>query len=130
METKRQRQVAELVKRNFGMLLQGEGSYIYGSEVMVTVTSVKVTPDFSLAKIYLSVYNSENKEDVITGLQEEYLRLKQGLAARIRKQVRRIPDIAFYLDETIDEMYRVEALFERLYRENQMPDKPSESEDQ
>jgi ribosome-binding factor A len=130
METKRQRQVAELVKRNFGMLLQGEGGYIYGSEVMVTVTNVKVTPDFSLAKIYLSVYNSDNKEGVITSLQEEYPRLKQGLAARIRKQVRRIPDIAFYLDETIDEMYRVEALFERLYRENQMPDKPGESEGQ
>jgi ribosome-binding factor A len=127
METKRQRQVAELVKRNFGMLLQGEGSYIYGSDVMVTVTNVKVTPDFSLAKIYLSVYNTENKDGVMMSLEEEYPRLKQGLAARIRKQVRRIPDIAFYLDETIDEMYRVEALFDRLYRENQMPDDNEES---
>jgi len=127
METKRQRQVAELVKRNFGMLLQGEGSYIYGSDVMVTVTNVKVTPDFSLAKIYLSVYNTENKDGVMMSLEEEYPRLKQGLAARIRKQVRRIPDIAFYLDETIDEMYRVEALFDRLYRENQMPDDSEES---
>ncbi len=57
-ESKRQLQVAETIKRNFGIVLQQEGSYIYGSEVLVTVTSVKLTPDFSQAKIYLSVYNT------------------------------------------------------------------------
>ena len=58
MESKRQKQVAELIKRNFGTLLQQEGAYIYGSEALVTVTSVKMSPDMSLAKIYLSVYVS------------------------------------------------------------------------
>ena len=120
METKRQRQVAELVKRNFGTLLQAEGGYIYGSEVMVTVTQVKMTPDLSLAKIYLSVYNTENKQAVMLGLEEEYPRLKQSLSNRIRKQVRRIPDISLYLDDTIDELYRVDELFQRLHRGNQM----------
>ncbi len=120
METKRQRQVAELVKRNFGVLLQHEGGYIYGTEPMVTVTSVKMTPDLSLAKIYLSVYNTENKQAVMLTLEEERNRLRQGLAYRLKRQLRRIPDISFYLDDTIDEMYRVEAMFDRLYRENQM----------
>jgi ribosome-binding factor A len=120
METKRQRQVAELVKRNFGVLLQHEGGYIYGTEPMVTVTSVKMTPDLSLAKIYLSVYNTENKQAVMLTLEEERSRLRQGLAYRLKRQLRRIPDISFYLDDTIDEMYRVEAMFDRLYRENQM----------
>ncbi|MEZ5043096.1 MAG: 30S ribosome-binding factor RbfA [Saprospiraceae bacterium] len=130
METKRQRQIAELVKRNFSIVLQQEGSYLYGHEPLVTVTAVKLSPDLGLAKIYLSVYNTENKQAVLLQMQEEIVRLRQGLAHRIRKQVRRIPDIAFYLDETVDEMYRVNDLFERLRRENQMgTDEAEEDED-
>ncbi|MBX2875032.1 MAG: 30S ribosome-binding factor RbfA [Saprospiraceae bacterium] len=126
METKRQRQVAELVKRNFSMVLQQEGSYLYGPEPLVTVTGVKVSPDFGLAKIYLSIYNTENKQAVILQMEEETVRLRQALAHRIRKHVRRIPDIAFYIDETLDEMYRVDALFNRLRNENQMGSEDSE----
>lgn len=127
METKRQRQIAELVKRNFGVLLQHEGGYIYGHEPMVTVTSVKMTPDLSLAKIYLSVYNTENKQAVMLSLEEERHRLRQGLAHRLKRQVRRVPDVAFYLDDTIDEMYRVDAMFDKLYRDNQMGNDELES---
>lgn len=120
MESKRQKQVAEVIKRNFGLLLQQEGEYIYGAEVLVTVTGVKMTPDFGIAKIYLSVYNTENKQAVIIAMEEQQHRLRQILASRIRKKVRRIPDIAFYLDETLDEMYRLNELFSRLEKDNQM----------
>ncbi|MEN0003448.1 MAG: 30S ribosome-binding factor RbfA [Bacteroidota bacterium] len=120
MESKRQKQVAELIKRNFGIVLQQEGSYIYGAEALVTVTSVKVTPDFSLAKIYLSVYNTENKQAVMLELDEHVVRLRQSLSTRIRKHVRRIPSIALYMDDTLDEMYRLNNLFDRLHGEDQM----------
>lgn len=120
METVRQRQVAELIKRNFSLVLQAEGSYIYGASVLVTVTGVKMTPDFSLAKIYLSVFNTENKQETMLELDNEHTRLKQSLAARIRKHIRRMPDIQFFLDETVDEMYRINAMFEKLYEEDQM----------
>ena len=120
METKRQRQAAELVKRNFSLVLQQEGSYIYGPEPLVTVTSVKVSPDLGLAKIYLSVFNTENKQAVLLEMEEEMNRLRQSLAQRIRKHIRRIPEIAFFEDDTLDEMYRVNELFNRLYQENQM----------
>lgn len=113
-ESKRQLQVAETIKRNFGVVLQQEGGYIYGSSVLVTVTSVKITPDFSQAKIYLSVYNTENKQAVILQMEEEHHRLKQALASRIKKHVRRIPEFQVYLDETLDEMYRLNELFSRL----------------
>ena len=85
METVRQRQVAELIKRNFSIVLQQEGAYIYGSDILVTVTNVKLTPDFSLANIYLSVYNTETKQEVLLELEEHYSRLKQSLSHRIRK---------------------------------------------
>ncbi|PHN00872.1 30S ribosome-binding factor RbfA [Flavilitoribacter nigricans] len=120
METKRQKQAAELVKRNFSLVLQQEGSYIYGPEPLVTVTGVKITPDLSLAKIYLSVFNTDNKQAVLLEMEEEIVRLRQSLAHRIRKHIRRIPDISFYADDTLDEMYRVDRLFNRLYDENQM----------
>lgn len=120
METVRQKQVAELIKRNFSLVLQAEGSYIYGSSVLVTVTNVKMTPDFNLAKIYLSVFNTENKQETMLEMEDELTRLKQSLAARIRKQIRRMPDIQLFLDDTIDEMYRVNALFDRLRKDNQM----------
>jgi len=120
METKRQKQVAEVVKRNIGIVLQQEGSYIYGSSTLVTVTSVKMSPDFNLAKIYLSVYNRENKEAVIDEIDANIHRLRQSLAHRIKKHVRRIPEIQFYIDETLDEMYRLDNLFKDLEKNNQM----------
>ena len=118
--SKRQLQVAETIKRNFGMVLQQEGGYIYGSEVLVTVTSVNVSPDLSQAKIYLSIYNTENKQAVLLQMEEEYHRLKQALAARIKKHIRRIPEFQMYMDETLDEMYRLKKLFKRLDDENQL----------
>lgn len=120
METVRQKQAAELIKRNFSLVLQAEGTYIYGASVLVTVTSVKMTPDFGLAKIYLSIFNTEHKQETMLEMEEELSRLKQSLAARIRKHIRRMPDIQLYLDETVDEMYRVNEMFNKLYDENQM----------
>jgi len=126
METIRQRQVAELIKRNFSLVLQQEGSYVYGAEALVTVTNVMVTPDFSLAKIYLSVYNTENKQEVLLEMEDSIVRLRQALAYRIKKQMRRIPEINFYLDDTLDEMYRLKQLFQKLHEDDQMGDHKDE----
>ena len=120
MGTVRQKQVAEVIKRNFSMVLQQEGSYIYGSEVLVTVTNVIMSPDFSIARIYLSVYNTENKQEAILEMEENITRLKQSLAHRIKRHVRRMPDIEFYLDDTLDEMYRLNAIFNKLHEDKQM----------
>lgn len=120
MESVRHKQVAELIKRNFSLVLQSEGSYIYGISVLVTVTAVKLTPDFNLAKIYLSIFNTENKQGTMLELEHELARLKQSLAARIRKQIRRMPDIQLFEDDTMDEMYRVNSMFDKLYQDNQM----------
>jgi ribosome-binding factor A len=102
------------------MVLQQEGSYIYGSSVLVTVTRVKMTPDLGLAKIYISVFNTEHKQEPLLLLEEEKVRLRQILGGRIKKWVRRIPDIDFYLDDTLDEMYRLGDLFDRMEADNQM----------
>jgi ribosome-binding factor A len=123
METKRMLQVGELIRRNIGFILQQEGSYIYGTAPFVTVTGVKMSPDLSLAKIYLSVYNIEDKQSVILELETQLTRLRQSLAYRIKKHVRRIPEIHFYLDDTLDEMYRLRELFQQLDDDEQLGEK-------
>lgn len=112
-ESKRQKQVGEMIRRHFGTVLFQEGSYIYG-QALVTVTNVKMSSDLGLAKIYLSVYNTEDKEIVMDQLRQNMFRLRQGLSQRIKKHVRRIPRIDLYIDEMVDEMYRVDAMFAKL----------------
>ena len=125
METIRQKQVAEMIRRNFGLVLQQDGGYAY-EDAFVTVTQVKMSPDLGLAKIYLSVYNTDNKQAAILHLEEHNHILRQHLAHRIRKHIRRIPEIQLYLDDTLDEMDRLNKLFNQLHQEKQMGDPEEE----
>jgi len=118
MESIRQKQVGELIRRYFGAILTGEGSYMYGRDKLVTITGVKMTPDLLVAKIYISIYGTENKQEVLLILEDNHTRLRQALASKIGKQMRRMPDIEFFLDDTVDEMYRVQDLLDRVSEED------------
>ena len=107
-------QTGELIKRHFSIVMREQGSYIYGSQVLVSVTRVIMSPDLGLAKIYVSVFNTEDKNAIILLLNTEKVRLKQQLTQRIRKHVRRIPRIDIYLDDTLDEMYKIDELLNSL----------------
>ena len=113
METKKQRQVAELIKRNFGIVMQQEGSFFLEG-AFVTVTDVKMSSDLGLAKIYVSIFNAEDKQATIIRMDEYKYKLQQELVTRIRKHVRRIPKIDFYIDDTLDEMDRLNNLFDKI----------------
>ena len=119
MESKRQKQVAEMIRRNFSYVMQEEGPNIYGHGVMVTVAHIRMSPDLNLARIYLSVFGTENKQEPILMLKEELVSLRSKLAQRIKKQVRNIPEIVLYLDDTVDEMYRVDAMLKQLEDDGQ-----------
>ncbi len=119
-ESKRMLQVAELVKRNISVVFQQEGSYFYGSQVLVTVTNVKMSSDLGIAKVYLSIYNTENKQAVLLQIEEHAHQIKQSFSQRVRRHMRRIPRLDFYEDETLDEMYRLNSLFGELKSNNQM----------
>jgi len=113
MESKRQKQISQVLKRHFSAVLQLEGRNIY-DDALVTVTNVQVAPDLSQAKIYLSIYNTDNKQAVLLKLEEQHHRIKQLFGQRIRKHVRRIPEFAMYIDDTLDEMYKLNALFDKI----------------
>jgi len=127
MDNKRQLQVGEMIKRNFSPIFQQEGGFIYGA-AFVTVTQVKMTPDLSLAKVYLSIFNAPDKELVLEKINNHTHVLKQALAQRIRNHVRRIPQISFYIDETIDEMYKIDQLFKEIKTKYPTPLSQNEEE--
>ena len=128
MESKRQKQIAEIVRRIFSDVLREEGFQIYG-DALVTVTNVHVSPDLSIAYIYLSVYNRDDKQSVILEMDNHHSRLKLEFGNKARNHLRRIPNIQFKLDDTLDEMYRLNALFDKLRNENQMGETTEEGED-
>lgn len=101
------------------MLLLEQGRLIYG-DAMVTVTEVKMSPDLTMAKIYLSVYNTENKQAVLLEMEDQQAMLRQSLASRLKNHLRRMPDIHFYLDDTLDEIEKVDKLIKKLREEDQM----------
>ncbi len=119
METKRQLQIGEQVRRAMSEVLNQEGRYLF-DDALVTVTQVKMSPDLGLAKVYVSVYNTDSKQEVVLSLEGEKVRLRQSLAHRLRRHMRRIPDVDFYLDDTLDEMYRLNDLFNKMHDDGQM----------
>jgi len=114
MASKRQQQIAEIIKRNFSTVLMQEGSYIYGTEALVSVTNVIMSSDLRLAKIYVSIYNTTNKEEVMQALEKNTPTLKHSLVTRVRRHVQFIPDLAIYNDDLLDEMYRVDQMLDDL----------------
>ncbi len=122
MASIRQQQVASVIQREFSVVLQQEGTYVYGIEPLVTVTNVIVTPDLSEARIYLSIFNVLDKQTVLLELQEHIQRLRQLLASRIRKRVRRVPRIALFYDDTLDEMERIDAIFKKIKEDKESKD--------
>ncbi len=101
------------------MVLMEEGTYIF-EKALVTITSVNVSPDLQNAKIYLSVFNTENKLEVMAGIEENNHRLRLSLASKVGKQLRRMPELQFFLDESLDEIFRMDQVFAKLRAENQM----------
>lgn len=113
-QTKKQRQVAAIIQQEFSVILQNEGSFIYGSDALVTITNVRMSSDLGIAYIYASVYNVPYKQEIIKELWENLSYLRGQLGKRIRKQVRRIPMIKFYIDDTLDEVEHINRLFSQL----------------
>ena len=119
METKRQKQINELIRRQFSMVLQDEGSYIF-ERALVTVTRVVVSPDLQSAKVYLSVFNTENKLEVMQSMEENIFRLRHALASKVGKQLRKVPELKFFLDDSLDEFFKMDQLLAKLRADNQM----------
>lgn len=114
-EGKRQKQIGGLIQEEINGIFQRLGlSFVNGA--MVSVSSVKVTPDLLETRIYLSVFNGDKKE-VLKKIEDRHWEVKKELAARIKQQLRRIPEIKFFLDDTLDQVFKMEELFDKIKKE-------------
>jgi ribosome-binding factor A len=124
-EGKRQKQIGGLIQEEINAIFQRLGlSFVNNS--MVSVSSVKITPDLLEARIYVSIYNAQDKKEVLKKLEDRHWEVKKELAARVKHQLRRIPELKFFLDDTLDQVFKMEELFNKIKEDEK---KDSEKED-
>jgi len=111
MESTRVNKVSRLLQRDLGDIFQKEGRAIFGS-AMITVTKVNVTRDLSLAKVYLSLFTTGDKDTLLKTIKRHTTDIRYKLGKRIGKQVRVIPEIQFIMDDSLDYIDNIQKLLE------------------
>ncbi len=120
METKRQQKFARVIQKELSEILQKEGWSFHGNSI-VTITMVRMSPDLSIAKVYLSIFNAENNELLLNELRAKAREIRYKLGEKIRNQVRVIPSIDFFIDDSMEYVSKMEKLFDAI-------NKPKEGE--
>ncbi len=88
------------------------------SGTFITVTQVRLTPDLSIAKVYISVFSPDRDSDTVFQYIDDHTdEIRYELAGRIRHQVRRIPELHFYVDDSAEYVNRMETLFNKVKKE-------------
>ena len=109
MESTRQQKISRLVQKDLGEILQQKGQGILGG-VLITVTKVNVTKDLSVAKVFLSLFTSADKEIMLDTIRQHTREIRYELGHRVRNQLRVIPEIHFFLDDSLDYIERIDDL--------------------
>ena len=116
-ETKRQKQVAGLINeelndifRRFNLLMIDGG--------MISISNVKITPDLFVARVYLSMFQIKDTQAALLKFEEKNKEIRKELGTRVRHQLRSIPELKFFIDDTLDYVFKMEELFEKIKKED------------
>jgi ribosome-binding factor A len=109
MDSVRQNKIARLIQKELAIFFQAESRNLFAGR-MITVTVVRVSPDLSLAKVYLSVFPQNKDEDFVAQVTQHSRTIRTTLGHHIRHQVRVIPELAFYLDDSMDYFEHIDNL--------------------
>jgi ribosome-binding factor A len=123
-ETTRQKKFARLVQKELSSVFQKEAKE-YAGNSLLTITMVRITPDLGLAKVYLSFFPEDKSGEKLAKLQNGKSLIKKFLGERIRKEVRVIPDLTFYIDDTYEEANQINSLIDSL----NIPPTPKEDDE-
>jgi ribosome-binding factor A len=107
MESIRQKRIARLIQEELASIFLLKGSKWYGN-ALVTVTVVRITADLSIAKVYLSIYNTQDKQGVLNDVIIYTSEIRKELGLRLGKHLRIIPELRFYIDDSLDYIERIE----------------------
>ncbi len=125
-EGKRQKQIGGLLQEELNTIFQRLGlSMINGG--MVSISSIKVTPDLLEARIYVSFFQVQDIKETLKKIEERSWEIKRELAASVKHQLRRIPQLKFFHDDTLDNAFKMEELFKQI-KTTPAPVQPDKSE--
>ena len=108
METQRQKKISGIIQKDIAEVLQRAATDGGLSGVLISVTKVLITTDLSLAKVYLSIFPRKEVASLLEGIQSNHALIKHELAQRTKNQLRRVPDLSFYLDDSLDYIEKIE----------------------
>jgi ribosome-binding factor A len=112
-EGKRQKQVAGVLQSEFNDIFQRMGLTMLDGG-MVSISSVKITPDLLEARVYLSFFQVKDKEVALKKIEDRSWEIKKEIAARVKHQLRRIPEIRYFEDNALENVFKMEALFKKI----------------
>jgi len=122
MESKRQQKFAGVIQQDLAAIFQREGVN-YLPNTMVTITKVRVTPDLAIARIFLSFFGGNiNLQQALQSIKVHASEIRYKLGARIKDQVRIIPQLEFFVDDTSEYVERMDKIFDKISKEERQPD--------
>ncbi len=112
VESTRQQKIAKQIQRDIADILQKEYREQFKG-ILLTVTAVRVSPDFGYAKIYVSVFPFDRNEMVIEVLKHNNWAIRKALGAKIKHQIKSIPEIDFFLDDSLEYIENIDRAINR-----------------
>ena len=108
MQETRQNRIARLLQKELSLIFQSQTRMMHG--VMVSVTRCKVSPDLSICTAYLSVFPSEKGEEILKNINANEKTIRFELGKRVGKQMRIVPELRFFIDDSLDYLERIDEL--------------------
>lgn len=108
----RQQKVAKQLQKDLAEILQKQEAESFRGK-MLSVTSVRISPDLGVAKIYVSVFPSSGSQDIIDTLNENTRHIRNDLGKRIRHQMKKVPELSFFLDDSLDYIENIDSLLKK-----------------
>lgn len=125
MESKRQQKVGRQIQKDLGEIFQQDAQHLVNGS-FVTITAVRVSPDLGIARAYLSFLPDKNKSFLLETIKENTKFIRQKLAERVRHQLRIVPHLQFYIDDTAEYAAKMDLLFADLVIPPAQPDDEEE----
>lgn len=109
MDSTRQKKISRLLQKEISELFQKEIREV-AMGTMITVTTLRISPDLAQAKVYLSIFPGAQKDEVLKNIVEKSSQIRFALGKRVGKQMRIIPDLRFYMDDSLDYLDNIDRL--------------------
>jgi len=111
METTRQNKINRLLQKELSDVFLLQTKAMHG--VLISVSQVRVSPDLSVARAYLSIFPSEKGTELIKNIRDNTKMIRHEIAARVRFQLRKMPELTFFLDDSLDYAENIDALLKK-----------------